>query len=141
MYGWRRTYSIAALLSLNLFCTVAVAKEQEALSGRGKTALGLSILSHEDAGVSIWRVQSTTMWGFEMDVSNVRVAQIRDNRSDRTITSLSLSPALTIKRFRRLHGKVAQFSYQTIYGNVSYRDFTSRQPPQTCSPSPAHSEL
>ena len=52
---------IAALLSLTLISGAAVAQEEGLLSDRGTKALGISVLSPDKAGISIWRVRPTTM--------------------------------------------------------------------------------
>ena len=124
-----------------ILCGAAVAEEESPLGDRGKTALGLPLPSIKGKGLSIWRVRSKTMWGFEMDVSSVsasrvsgpvRPPEVRDSVTyhppeDRV--RLQLRPALTIKRFRSIRSDVAPFWYQTLYGNFSYSRFPQRDEP------------
>lgn len=135
-----RIYSY--LVTAAIFCGTAVAEEKSPLSDRGKTALGLPLPSINYKGISIWRVRSKTMWGFEMDLSSVsasrvsgprRPPEVRDGVTtyppeDRVL--LRLRPALTIKRFRSVRSEVAPFWYQTLYGNFSYSRFSRDEPIQ-----------
>ena len=61
-----------------ILCGTAVAEEEGPLSGRGKTALGLPLPSIDSKGISIWRIRSKTMWGFEMDVSRISTSRVID---------------------------------------------------------------
>ena len=124
-----------------ILCGTAVAEEEDPLSDRGKTALGLPLPSIDSKGISIWRVRFKTMWGFEMNVSHVsasrvsgpvRPPEVRDgvtynSPDDRLI--IGLRPALTIKRFRSERRTVAPFWYQTFYGDFSYLKFPQRDDP------------
>ncbi len=112
---------IAALLWLVVLHAAAVA-EEEAISDRGKTALGVSLDTHSKTSMSIWRVKPTTMWGFEMGYSSVDHAWQRYSDENSTLTLLGIYPSLTFKRFvGPLRHDVAPFLYQTVYTNVAYR--------------------
>ncbi len=136
-----RPHPLAALLSIALLCNTAVAEEEGPLSDRGKTALGLPLPSSGSKGISIWRVRSKTMWGFEMDFSHVsasrvsgpvRPPEVRDGVTYYPLDDrlrIGLRPTLTIKRFSPVRRTVAPFWYQTLYGNFSYLKFPQRDEP------------
>ena len=114
---------IAARLWLIVLYAAAVA-EEEAISDRGKTALGVSLEERlPKTSISIWRVNPTTMWGFEMNYSVVERAWQRYTDGNSTLTLVSIHPSLTFKQFvGPLRHDVAPFLYQTVHTKVNNWD-------------------
>ncbi len=121
------TRPLTVLLSLALLASNVVAEDDVTLANHGKSALGLSVLSPKQAGISLWRVRAKTMWGFEMDLAEVStVRQIGNLTKD--YLNIRFRPAFTIKRFGSLKRKTVPFSFQTIYASIfhsSYDAFAS----------------
>ena len=115
------TYILAALLSLTLIGT-AVAEGGGALSDRGKTALGMTLLSEEKMSISIWRVSPTKMWGFEVGAGRFSTGRRSYTDHNSEDTHFFVNPSLTFKQFRPLRHDIAPFWYQTIGVAVTYRE-------------------
>jgi hypothetical protein len=105
------------LLALALISVPVVAKEEELIADKAKTAMGFSMLSNEGVGISLWRVHSRAMIGFGIDVlwMNSRYTY-EDSREN--FNSMGVITAFTVKQIHSGQ-EVASFSYQTLSGGIS----------------------